>query len=220
MAHKLTVLFLFFATQCFLGQSIIVNDTDFSKGKLGHIQNVELTDVTKFHGHLCDGLVEGFRALELGLKQLFPNGIIDRTNTRIVSKSSPCLTDTAIYLSGGRSQYNTFYVDDTIEGLYIVQRIDNSKTILIKRKPNVKPVKIDELGNQAIKGELNECELEDLKKMEDTYSKFLKQSKAEDLFEINELSNFTWEPILATYTKTDILNKHQKPCRKTSSTNN
>ena len=150
-------------------QTITVNDTDFSKGKLGNIQNLKINDIAKFHGHLCDGLVEGFMALDYGINQLYSNEIVDRTNTRIVSRSSPCLTDVAIYVSGGRSQFDTFYVDNSIEGFYVVQRIDNLKTILIKRKPNVKPAIIDELGNKAIKGELNECELRELKKREDDY---------------------------------------------------
>lgn len=194
------------------GQTIKVNDTDFSKGKLGNIQKIKLKDVVKLHGHLCDGLVESFIALDLGLKELYPDGIVDRTNTRIVSKSSPCLSDMAIYITGGRSQYNTFYVDNTIDGFYVVQRIDNLKTILIKRKPNVKPAIIDELGNKAIKGELNECELEELKKLEDEYSKFLLKSKPEDLFEVVVLSNFNWEPKSETFIKTDIINKNKSTC--------
>ena len=194
-------------------QTIKVNDTDFSKGKLGNIQKITLNDVAKLHGHLCDGLVEGFIALELGLKQLYPDEIVDRTNTRIVSKSSPCLTDVAMYISGGRSQYNTFYVDNSIEGMYIVQRIDNKKSILIKRKPNVKPAIIDELGNKAIKGELNECELKELKTLENNYAKFLKNSNPSDLFEVLEVANFTWEPTSEIYLKTDIINKNKPSCK-------
>lgn len=100
---------------------IKVVDTDFSKGRLGLEHTINLTDLEKFHGHLCDGLVVGFLGLNEGLKQLYPNGVVDRTNTRIVSKSSPYLTDAAVYVTGGRYQFNTFYVDNTIEdGFYII----------------------------------------------------------------------------------------------------
>lgn len=95
---------------------IRVVDTDFSKGRLGLEHEVRLQDVEKFHGHLCDGLVVGFLALEEGLKVLYPEGVVDRTNTRIVSKSAPCLSDVAMYLTGGRYQYNTFFVDNQIKG--------------------------------------------------------------------------------------------------------
>ena len=213
MANNFSKLALLLSFCFSFGQTITVNDTDFSKGKLGNFQKIKLNDVAKLHGHLCDGLVEGFIALELGMIQLYPNGIMDRTNTRIVSKASPCLTDVAIYVSGGRSQYNTFYVDNTIEGMYIVQRIDNLKTILIKRKPNVKPLIIDELGNKAIKGELNECELKELKKIEDQYAKFLKKSEPEALFEVSDLQYFSWQPKVETYIKTDIINKNKSNCK-------
>lgn len=213
MVNNLIKIVFFFSTLMGFGQIIKVNDTDFSKGKLGNMQNIKLKDVAKFHGHLCDGLVESFIALEFGLKQLYSDRIIDRTNTRIISKASPCLTDMAVYISGGRNQYNTFYVDNTIEGMYIVQRIDNLKTILIKRKPNVKPLIIDELGNKAIKGELNECELKELKKLEDQYAKFLKKSEPEALFEVSNLQNFSWQPKLETYIKTDIINKNKSNCK-------
>jgi len=212
MVNNFLKILFFLSVSLSFGQTITVNDTDFSKGKLGNIQKIKLKDVVKFHGHLCDGLVESFIALDLGLKELYPDGVVDRTNTRIVSKSSPCLSDMAIYITGGRSQYNTFYVDNTIDGFYVVQRIDNLKTILIKRKPNVKPAIIDELGNKAIKVELNECELEELKKLEDDYSKFLIKSKPEDLFEIVILSNFNWEPKSETFIKTDIINKNKSTC--------
>ncbi|WP_445712966.1 hypothetical protein [Flavobacterium sp.] len=50
-------------------QTITVNDTDFSKGKLGNIQKIKVNDIAKLHGHVCDGLIEGFMALDFGLKQ-------------------------------------------------------------------------------------------------------------------------------------------------------
>lgn len=220
MAHKLTTLIFIVFTQISLAQTITVNDTDFSKGKLGHIQTIVLEDVSKFHGHLCDGLVEGFIALQLGLNELYPDGVVDRTNTRIVCQTSPCIADAGQYISGGRQQYNTFYIDETIEGFYIVQRIDDLKTIGIKRKANVKPALIDELGTKAIKGELDACQLEDLKILEEDYSKYLKQSKADDLFEITEVSNFLWIPKSSTFIKTDILNKDKRSCPTPSKTKN
>lgn len=212
MAHKPIALLFVFVAQSMLAQTITVNDTDFSKGKLGNIQTLGLNDLSKFHGHLCDGLVEGFIALKIGLKQLYPDGIVDRTNTRIVSKSSPCYTDVAIYLSGGRSQYNTFYVDNTIEGIYIVQRIDNLKTLSIKRKANVKPAIIDELGNKAIKGELSACELEKLKQLEVEYSTFLVNKNVDEIFSVDVLDDFEWQPKTETYIKTDIINKNKNQC--------
>lgn len=190
-----------------------VNDTDFSKGRLGNIQNIDIQDLTKLHGHLCDGLVEGFLALKTGLNELYPDGIIDRTNTRIVSKPSPCLTDAAIYLTGGRYQFNTFYVSADIKGMFIVQRIDNGKTVLISRKPSVKPSIIDEMGNKAIQKSLSACDLDTLRSKEDQYTNFLLGTNPKDIFEVTELKDFQWKPKLKnTFVKTDILNKNAIKC--------
>jgi len=98
--------------------SMEVLDTNFSKGSLNYKQTITLNDVVKFHGHLCDGLVVGFLGAKEALYKLYPDGLVDRTNTRIISKSSPCLTDVAIYLTGGRYQFNTFFVSDSINYIY------------------------------------------------------------------------------------------------------
>lgn len=194
-------------------KDIRVNDTDFSKGRLGNIQSIDLQDLEKFHGHLCDGLVEGFLALQQGLYALYPDSLVDRTNTRIVSQPSPCLTDVAIYLTGGRYQFNTFYASKDVKGLYIVQRIDNGKTVSVARKPNVKPTIIDEMGNKAINGELSACELDTLKQHEDLYMDFLLKTNPKDIFEILEANDFLWKPDLKNdFLKTDILNKDKSKC--------
>lgn len=189
-------------------------DTDFSKGRLNNIQTISLEDTAKFHGHLCDGLVVGFLGLKEALFQLYPNEIIDRTNTRIVSKSSPCIADIGIYLSGGRYQFNTFYVDDNISYSYIIQRIDNGLTYGVKLKPGIKPSIIEEMGNKAIEGKLSPCDLGNLKKLEDDFSELLLSSSPVDLFIVDNITDFNWQPVLkGTFTKTDVLNKFLKPCQ-------
>lgn len=195
-------------------QGLRVNDTDFSKGRLGHEQIIDIDDLAKFHGHLCDGLLEGFLALRHGLYKLFPDSVIDRTNLRVASLPSPCLTDAAIYLSGSRYQYGSFYVSDALEGMYIAQRIDNGQAVRISRKPNVKPAIIDELGREAVAGKLSPCELDRLRELEDAYTRFLRESRPEDLFEATPLPNFVWRPVLKNdFAKTDILNKNAERCR-------
>lgn len=220
MKKRIFIFFIFvllFSISCNIQQnatthspSIKVNDTDSSKGRLGNIQVIELKDLVKFHGHLCDGLVEGFLALQQGLYTLYPDSLIDRTNTRIVSKPSPCLTDVAVYLTGGRYQFNTFYVSAEIEGLYIVQRIDNGKTVMVKRRPHIKPVIIDEMGSKAINGELSACELDTLRQHEDLYTRFLLQANPQDLFDVSEVSHFLWQPVCKNdFRKIDIINKNK-----------
>jgi len=195
---------------------IQVNDTDFSKGKLGLKHEINLTDLEKFHGHLCDGLVVGFLGIKQGLQALYPDGLMDRTNTRIISKSSPCLTDVAVYVSGGRYQFDTFYVEDTIEnGLYVIQRIDNGKTVKVNLNTGIKPPEIDKMGSKAIQGDLAACELKELKQLEDAFSQKLLSSNPEEIFTVTKITNFEWKPILKNdYLKTDILNKNKGDCER------
>ena len=188
---------------------IKTNDTDFSKGQLGYIQEISLDDVAKFHGHLCDGLVVGFLGLREALYKLYPDSIVDRTNTRIVSNPSPCITDVAAYLTGGRYQFNTFYVDEKMNSLFTITRMDNDKTYSVKLKPGIKPTAIDSLGSLAVQRKLSPSSLKELKKLEDSFTKQLLMSKASENYQIVELKTFEWHPILKnTFIKTDVLNKH------------
>ncbi|MFN3756861.1 MAG: formylmethanofuran dehydrogenase subunit E family protein [Flavobacterium sp.] len=184
-------------------------DTDFSKGRLIHIQTITLEDTAKFHGHLCDGLVVGFLGLREALYLLYPSKIIDRTNTRVVSKSSPCITDVGVYLTGGRYQFDTFYVDDSISYLYIIQRVDNGLTYGLKLKTGIKPSIIEQMGNKAIEGKLSSFELDDLKKMEEDFTDKLLASNSSTLFDIDKIENFAWQPVLDNkFIKTDVLKKN------------
>jgi formylmethanofuran dehydrogenase subunit E len=189
-------------------------DTDFSKGRLNHKQTITIYDLEKFHGHLCDGLVVGALAMQEAMKELYPNQPIDRTNLRIVSKPSPCLTDVAIYLTGGRYQFNTFYVDTDFEGLYIIQRIDDLKTVSVSLNKGVKPTAIDSLGNIAIQQNLSPCDIDHLRKLEDDFAKTLIQSDPTKLFTVKEIQNFKWLPKSKNdYLKTDIINKDLPDCK-------
>lgn len=192
-------------------QKVTVIDTDFSKGQLTHVQQVSYRDLVKFHGHSCDGLLEGMQALELALQVLYPDGIVDRTNTRVVSKSSPCLTDAAVYLTGGRYQYNSFYVNDSIQGMYIVQRIDNGKTVSVSRNKDVKPAIIDQMGSKAVRKELSYVQLRELKKYEDEYFQKLKKTDPALNFTVITLFDYQWKSVLNPYfIKTDVINKNVK----------
>jgi formylmethanofuran dehydrogenase subunit E len=189
-------------------------DTDFSKGRLNHQQTVTINDLEKFHGHLCDGLLVGALAMQEAMKVLYPNQPIDRTNLRIVSKPSPCLTDVAIYLTGGRYQFNTFYVDTDFEGLYIIQRIDDLKTVSVYLNKGVKPTAIDSLGNIAIQQNLSPCDIDHLRKLEDDFTQALIYSDPTKNFTVKEIQNFEWNPTTKNdYLKTDILNKSLPDCQ-------
>ena len=190
-----------------------VVDTDFSKGRLGNEQTVTFTDLEKLHGHWCDGLVVGAIGLGEALKELYPSAPIDRTDLRVTSRSSPCLTDVAIMLTGGRAQFGTFQVSDTIQGLYIVQRVSDGRTFSVKLRPGVKPAVIDSLGGLAVARTLSPCGIDSLRSTEASFGADLLTHDPRTTFVVKEQTAFQWpEPAFTTYTKTDILNKNAPRC--------
>ncbi len=190
-----------------------VVDTDFSKGRLGHEQTVTIDDLMTFHGHWCDGLVVGALGLGEALKELYPNTPIDRTDLRIISRSSPCLTDVAVMLTGGRAQFGTFQVSDTILGLYIVQRISDARTFSVMLRPGVKPAAIDSLSRFAVAGTLSPCGLDSLQAIEERFGTDLLAQDPKNTYLVEERTGFQWpEPAYSIYTKTDILNKNAPRC--------
>ena len=217
--------YLFFIISLVLMQDLIAHnpsikvlDTNFSKGRLTLQQTITLEDAVKLHGHLCDGLAVGFLGIREALYKLYPDSIIDRTNTKIVSKSSPCLTDIAMYLTGGRYQFNTFYVSDSINYSFIVQRTDNGKSYGVKLKPSVKSSAIDSLGNLANMGKLHACGLDTLQRIENKFLHQLLVSTPQDIFIVDQIQNFIWKPILSSsFLKTDIVNKNKPKCLRNKS---
>ena len=178
MKLKVFLILIIFTNGTFSqNSSVKVIDTDFSKGRLQNVQTITLDDAVKLHGHLCDGLVVGFLGLKETMYKLYTDSIIDRTNNRIVSKPSPCLTDIAIFMTGARYQYNTFYVSDSIKYQFIVQRIDNEKTYGVKLKSGLMPSAIDSLGKLAVKGDLDACGIDSLRKFVSQFSLFKKKKK-------------------------------------------
>jgi formylmethanofuran dehydrogenase subunit E len=188
-------------------------NTNFSRGRLNHVQTISLEDTAKFHGHLCDGLVIGFLGLREALYRLYPDKIIDRTNIRLVSKSSPCIADIGIYLTGGRYQFNSSYVDDQIQYSYIIQRIDDGQNLAVKLKSGIKPLVIQEMDNHAVTGKLSPCDLDHLKDMEDDFAEKLLSLDPKDLFEIQEIKDFKWVPVLENnFINTDLAYKNMPLC--------
>jgi acetolactate decarboxylase len=136
----------------------------------------------------------------------------------VVSRSSPCIADAALYLTGARYQYNSFYLSDSIGGLYVIQRTDPLLTVVVRRKPGIKPNIIDELGQRAVARLLSPCGLDSLHRLEDEYLQRLLQRPANELFEVELLPAFPWHPVLDShYRKSDILNKDAPPCEATFS---
>ncbi len=115
-----------------------VRDTDSAVGRLSaHAKEIGLQDLARMHGHLCDGLVISFVQLKSALHQLFPDGVVDRTDLRVVSKNGPCWVDAAAWLTGARINFQTLRVDASVGDGFIVQRISTGESWEVRLKPGI-----------------------------------------------------------------------------------
>jgi hypothetical protein len=93
-------------------------------------KTITLKDIAKMHGHLSEGLGHGAAMMKLALDELYPDGIIDRTNTRVMTGPYPPFVDVACYLSGARFERGTHVIDKKLGHSIIVQRMDNKRAVI------------------------------------------------------------------------------------------
>ena len=105
-------------------EAITVRDTESALGRYSQqTKEIGLKDLARMHGHLCDGLVTSFIEMKAVLDRLFPSGIVDRTDLKVVSRNSPCLVDAAAFMTGARINFQTLRIDSLAGDGFIVQRI-------------------------------------------------------------------------------------------------
>lgn len=119
---------------------ILVRDTDSALGRYSlRPKALGLKDLARVHGHLCDGMVIGYVAIKAGLETLFPDGIVDRTDLRAVSKNGPCWVDVVSLMTGARINSQTLRIDNTVGDGFILQRISTGQACDVRLKPGVFP---------------------------------------------------------------------------------
>jgi formylmethanofuran dehydrogenase subunit E len=194
-------------------QSIKVRDTDSALGRYSlKTKEVGLKDIALFHGHLCDGMVIAYVEIKQILSKLFPDGIVDRTDLRVVSKNGPCWIDTVAYMTGSRINFQTLRVDNSVGDGFIIQRISTGETYSVHLKPGVFPkdqaekeAKIRQLradGKPVTAEDIN-----DVEKMADDLSAKLLNTHPEEVLEIRKLANYRFVPADLFGNRGDIINK-------------
>ncbi len=107
------------------------------------IKTITLKDLIKFHGHFCGGLVEGATALRVAFDELFPDGVIDRTDLRIASKVSACGGDVGAYLTGARTRYGSYLLDKKLGASeYVVQQVSTGRTVRVSINAATYPTEV------------------------------------------------------------------------------
>jgi len=193
---------------------ITVLDTDSGLGRYSlHTKQLGLKDLARVHGHLCDGMVIAYIEIKTALEKLFPDGIIDRTDIRIVSKNGPCWVDTASMMTGARINFETLSIDKSIGDGFIVQKISTGEAYDVHLKPGVFPdeqtvleSKIRKLraeGKPVSANDINEVE-----KMANNLSLKLLNTSPCEVVNITPLKNYNFVPTFSAGKRGDIINKN------------
>jgi len=190
-----------------------VLDTNSSLGRYSnYTKQIGLKDLAKIHGHLCDGLVISFVELKEVLKKLFPNGIIDRTDLRVVSKNGPCWVDSATMMTGARINFGTLSIDKSVGNGFIVQKISTGETYQVKLRDGVFPEDLAQL-EKKIKSEakagkkVSDSHIETLEALANKLSEKVLNTNPDELMEIKKLEHYKFKQNIQLGTRTDIINK-------------
>ncbi len=160
-------------------------------------KTITLKDLIKFHGHFCGGLVEIAGAIRVAFELLFPRGIIDRTDLRIVSNNSACGGDAAAYLTGARLRFGTHHIDNSLtESEFFVQKISDWQTVHAKLNPQVYPAEVKTQMKKIESGKFTPQDLDRFQELQWAYARRLVDKPLKDSFIIKEVRGFKWyEPI-------------------------
>ena len=128
---------------------IKVLDTEAPLGRYAlKTKEIGLKDLARIHGHLCDGLAFAFVAIREALLKLFPDGVVDRTDIRVVTRNSPCFVDAATLMTGARINFMTVRVDNSLGWEFIVQKISTGETYRVRLKQGFIPRDFEELEKE------------------------------------------------------------------------
>lgn len=194
-------------------QPILVLDTDSALGRYSlNTKEIGLKDLARMHGHLCDGLVIAFVQIKAVLNKLFPEGAIDRTDLRAVSKNGPCWVDTVAFMTGARINFQTLRIDNTVGDGFIIQKISTGETYQVSLKSGVFPAKQAELEAHIrasrTEGKLvTATEINELERQSDQLSRKMLTTPPSALLDVRPLPNYRFVPMDLFGGRGDIVNK-------------
>lgn len=188
-----------------------VLDTESSLGPYAQsTKHITLKDLVKMHGHPCDGLVTAACALRLGFDRLYPDGIIDRTDTACITNNSPCYGDVASYLTGGRIRFGSQKIDADLGNEFILCRMSTGHAVRITLNPGVFPEDLLDLERKIRSGKFTAEEMRICQQRQwDCAWELLEQPLIES-FTVKVLEGFIWKPDPYPHRgiRGDVVNKH------------
>lgn len=196
-------------------KAIVVRDTDGALGRYSlKTKEIGLKDLARIHGHACDGLVIAFVEIKAALEKLFPDGVVDRTDLRAVSKNGPCWVDAVAMMTGARINFKTLRLDKIGDG-FIIQRISTGEAYDVHLKPGVFPE-----DQAALEGKIRKlraegkpvaaADIDTVEKMADALNLKLLTTPPDKLLDIKPLPDFKFaanETVDVFGNRGDIINK-------------
>lgn len=195
-------------------EPIKVLDTESALGRYAtKTKEITLKDLALIHGHLCDGLVISYVQIKEVLKLLFPDGVFDRTDLRVVSKNGPCWVDAASMMTGARTNFETLSIQPKIGDGFIIQKISTGEAYSVHLKEVVFPKEQAELENKIRTlrkqgKDLLPQDVDKIEKMHNNLSKKLLNIPPDELLDIKKLDNYKYEFKFQTGKRGDIINKN------------
>ncbi len=184
------------ATQAHYLPPFAVLDTDSALGRRNlHPKLITLKDMARMHGHLCDGLVTAWVELNVALRALFPEGVVDRTDVQAVSKNGPCWSDAGAWMTGARINQGTLVLDNSVGDGFIVQRISTGKAVQVSLRPGVYPAQLAALEQsiraRRARGETVEpAEIDRFERDANEYSRTLLNTPPDQVATVERLTNY------------------------------
>ncbi len=194
---------------------VLVRDTDSPLGRYNlYPKELYLKTLARAHGHLCDGLILAYVELSHALPKLFNDGVIDRTDIRVVAKNSPCLVDTSALMSGARINHKTLSLDNSLGGSFIVQRISTGKTYKVSLRDTsfLKALKNKEefiKAKQKKHQQVTPQDIDEAEALELNAIRYMINTNPKQLLTITELKNYTYHfNISDISSRSDVINKN------------
>ena len=191
-----------------------IKDTDTDLGRYTlQAKELELKNLIDAHGHLCDGLVITFVEMSEGLSVLFPKGVVDRTDLKVVVRNKPAFVDGSALMSGARINFKTLSLDNSLGLDIIIQRISTNIAVKVSlkdpsflntlrtKKRNIKKIRYS--GKNVSAKEIDELEV-----LSKEIIQTLLNTKIDELVEVEVLEDYKFKFNTQNFSKrTDAINK-------------
>ena len=199
-------------THKFVAHPVIDNSLVMLGNTDNPVVTISLIDLIYNHGHMCNGLAVGYRAMQAAIQRLFGEETPQRGEVRIVSGVNSCPADLFAHVFGvrdhygNRAQFNTLitpnHCDRHNDMRFVFQRIKREgrqvkalKTIQVELIKDTIPAEFYRLLKLVKSKMATPEDKQKLKQLsQETYTKIM-LAKTEKIFSIKELPDYQFPDI-------------------------